>query len=159
MDTRSNFALKITCQLWKLERQVKGNHFVTGPGPAGGVEATLAAEAAATAAINIRVTQPTPNHSPSGSLGSLGASSTTAGAASASVRERVPAPEAIADALESIVPQQSSSSNSDTLPSPALSNKSGMSSGNLVSIITLCLSNLPLDLLTIDSFHVKVIFL
>ena len=75
--------------------------------------------------INIHVTQPTPNHSPNGSLGSLGALTTDP-----------PTAEAIADALESIFPknqqqqQQSSSSTSDTAPSPALSNKSGVSSGN-----------------------------
>ena len=130
-----------------MEWQVEENHLVTGP--SGGVEASLAAEAAAKAAINIRVTQPTPNHSPSGSLGSLGA---TAGAAApASVCARVPAPEAIADALESIVPQQqSSSSNSDTLPSPALSNKSGMSSGRFVSLHTY-LEN--------RQFSIKILFL
>ena len=120
----------------KEVRRSSRNNLVSGPWPSIGVEATLAAEAAATAAINIRVTQPTPNHSPSGSMGSLGASGTTAGAAASAsaVSERVPAPEAIADALESLVPQQqSSSSNSDTLPSPALSNKSGISSGRFVS--------------------------
>ena len=82
----------------------------------GQVSSSGAADPAA-GPINIHVTQPTTNHSPSGSLGSLGALTTDP-----------PTAEAIADALESIFPkhqqqqQQSSSSTSDTAPSPALSN-------------------------------------